>query len=90
LDISLEELSKLTGKSIRHLKGLSMQVVLPKVDLNKANLEARVESQNLAIKQAASTVLTAEQEIEVQKGGYWPTVNLQANIQIQPILTLPP
>ncbi len=67
-----------------------MQVVLPKVDLNKANLEARVESQNLAIKQAASTVLTAEQEIEVQKGGYWPTVNLQANIQIQPILTLPP
>ncbi len=78
LDISLEELSKLTGKSIRHLKGLSMQVVLPKVDLNKANLEARVKAHNLAIKQAASQVLTAEQEIEVQKGGYWPTVNLQA------------
>ena len=78
LDISLEELAKLTGKSIRHLKALSMQVVLPKADLNKADLESKVEAQNLAIKQAASSVLTAEQEIEVQKGGYWPSVNFQA------------
>ncbi len=78
LDISLEELSKFTGKSITSLKGLSMQVALPKADRNTLELEARVEAQNLAVKQAASQVLTAEQEIEVKKGGYWPTVNFQA------------
>ncbi|MGM0541985.1 MAG: TolC family outer membrane protein [Pseudomonadota bacterium] len=78
LDIALEELSKLTGRSIRRLKGLSMQVALPKADRNTVELETRVETQNLAVKQAASQVLTAEQEIEVQKGGYWPTVNFQA------------
>jgi outer membrane protein len=78
LDISLEQLSKLTGKSLSNLKGLSMQVDLPKADRNTAELEAKVEAQNLAVKQAASQVLTAEQEIEVKKGGYWPTVNFQA------------
>lgn len=78
LDITLEELSKLTGKSLRNLKGLSMQVALPKADRNTAELEAKVEAQNLAVKQAASQVLTAEQEIEVKKGGYWPAVNFQA------------
>jgi outer membrane protein len=78
LDISLVELAKLTGRSIRHLKGLSMQVVLPKADLNQADLEAKVAAQNLEIKQKSSEVLTAEQEIEVQKGGYYPSVNFQA------------
>jgi outer membrane protein len=78
LDISLVELAKLTGRSIRHLKGLSMQVVLPKIDYNQADLEAKVEAQNLAIKQGTSEVLKAEQEIEVQKGGYYPSVDFQA------------
>ncbi|WP_019556171.1 TolC family outer membrane protein [Thiomicrorhabdus arctica] len=78
LDISLEQLSKLTGQSLTRLKGLSMQVALPKADRNTLELESRVDTQNLAVKQAASQVLTAEQEIEVKKGGYWPSVNFQA------------
>lgn len=79
LDISLEELAKLTGKSLINLKSLSMQVALPKANVNIADLEAKVEAQNLGVKQAASKVLTAEQEIEIKKGGYWPSVNFEAS-----------
>ena len=83
LDVALEALSKLTGKSAekletRSLKKLLPNVALPLENLSISTLEQRAELGNLSVKQAQAQLSTANQEIDVQRGGYWPTVNLQA------------
>jgi len=43
-----------------------------------STLEERAVVENLLVKQAQAQLSTANQEIDVQRGGYWPTVDLQA------------
>ncbi|WEJ61595.1 TolC family outer membrane protein [Thiomicrorhabdus lithotrophica] len=83
LDVSLEALSKLTGQPAdtlenRSLKKLLPDVMLPRENLSMSTLEQRAVVENLLVKQAQAKLSTANQEIDVQRGGYWPTVDLQA------------
>ncbi|MEA1990493.1 MAG: TolC family outer membrane protein [Pseudomonadota bacterium] len=83
LDVSLEALAKLTGQSAvklenRSLKKLLPSVTLPRENLSISTLEQRAVVENLLVKQAQAQLSTANQEIDVQRGGYWPTVDLQA------------
>jgi len=83
LDVALEALSKLTGLSAAKLKNRSLKTLLPNVTLPRENLsisslEQRAVVENLLVKQAQAQLSTANQEIDVQRGGYWPTVDLQA------------
>ena len=80
VDISFEKLMKLTGKSVRHLKAFPVKVALPAVALNIPELEAKAEKHNLAVRQTMSQVESANLEVDVQKGGYWPSVTLQAKV----------
>ncbi len=80
LDIQLEELMKLTGKSVRHLKSFSMQVDLPAPPLDLSAVEQLAEMQNLTVQQAQAQLDTAELEVDLQKGGYWPAINFQAKL----------
>ena len=80
LDIRFEELMKLTGKPITQLKSFSMQVKLPEMPLDLYVLEQKAESQSLTVKQTTSQLETAELEVDLQKGGYWPAINFQAKI----------
>jgi len=83
LDVALESLAKVTGLSsekikIQGLKFLLADTALPKQSLNMNQLEIVAEAQNLAVKQALAQVASANEEIEVQKSGYWPKISLQA------------
>ncbi|WP_319379743.1 TolC family outer membrane protein [Thiomicrorhabdus sp.] len=78
LDNSIEELAKLVGGDVPDLKSLDMQTALPQMDWNLSSLQQKAEQQNLSVKQAESQVRVAEQEVEAQKSGHWPTVSLQA------------
>ena len=83
LDVTLEALSKLTGKPVSQfesgmLKQLLPHVKLPRDERATSLLEKRAETENLLVKQAQSQLSIAAEEIEVQRGGYWPTVALQA------------
>lgn len=83
LDVALEALSKLTGQSAAKLENSSLKkllpdVLLPRENLSISNLEERAVVENLLVKQAQAQLSTANQEIDVQRGGYWPTVDLQA------------
>ena len=83
LDVALEALSKLTGQSAAKLENSSLKkllpdVLLPRENLSISTLEERAVVENLLVKQAQAQLSTANQEIDVQRGGYWPTVDLQA------------
>ena len=83
LDVALEALSKLTGQSAAKLENSSLKkllpdVLLPRQNLSISTLEERAVVENLLVKQAQAQLSTANQEIDVQRGGYWPTVDLQA------------
>jgi outer membrane protein len=78
LDVAKEELLKLTGQPIERLKGLALNVALPKEVLDIVEWESRAQSDNLNVKNIKSQLDIASEEIEVQKGGHWPTANLQA------------
>lgn len=83
LDVALEALSKLTGQPAarfenRNLKALLADVSLPIETRTMSELEQRAEVENLLVKQAQAQLSTATEEIEVQRGGYWPTVDFQA------------
>ncbi len=80
LDIRFEELRKLTGQSLSRLKSFSMQIALPKVNLNVGELEKKAEKQNLTVKESISQQHTALSEVDLQKGGYWPSVNFKAKV----------
>ncbi len=80
LDIQFEELMKLTGKPVTQLKSFSMQANLPEMPLDLYVLEQQAESQSLTVKQTQSQLETAELEVDLQKGGYWPSVNFQAKL----------
>ncbi len=84
LDVALEVLSKLTGKSVTLFESGQLKQLLPDVDLPidkraTSQLEKRAETENLLVKQAQSQLSTATEEIEVQRAGYWPTVAFQAS-----------
>lgn len=83
LDVALEALSKLTGQPAVKLENSSLKKLLPNVMLPRENLsistlEKRAEVEDLSVKQAQAQLSTANQEVDVQRGGYWPTVDLQA------------
>lgn len=83
LDVALEALSKLTGQlpakfENSRLKKLLPNVALPGQNLSLSTLEERATVENLLVKQAQTKLSIANQEIDVQRGGYWPTVDLQA------------
>ncbi|MCF6345766.1 MAG: TolC family outer membrane protein [Thiomicrorhabdus sp.] len=78
LDIQFEELMKLTGKPITQLKSFSMDANLPEVPLDLYVLEQKAESQSLTVKQTQSQLDTAELEVDLQKGGHWPSIDFQA------------
>ena len=80
LDISVEKLRRLTGQSVSLLKAFPVKVSLPPVALDMVQLEAQAEKQNLAVKQTLSQVQAAALDVEVQKGGHYPSVNFQAKI----------
>jgi len=80
LDISLEQLMKLTGQPVHALKAFPVKVILPEVNINLTELEALAEKDNLNVKLSLSQQHTADSEIDVQKGGYWPSVNFQAKL----------
>ncbi len=83
LDVALESLAKISGATIssikkNNLKQLKANVNLPKESFDIEELEKQAETQNLSVKQAKAQLASANEEIEVQKSGYWPTVALQA------------
>lgn len=83
LDVALEALSKLTGQPAARFENRSLKALLPDVSLpvekrTLSELEQRAEGENLLVKQAQAQLSTATEEIEVQRGGYWPTVDFQA------------
>jgi outer membrane protein len=80
LDIRFEELMKLTGKPVTQLKSFSMQANLPEMPLDLYVLEQKAESESLVVKTSQSQLETAELEVDLQKGGYWPAVNFQAKL----------
>ncbi len=80
LDIRFEELMKLTGRPITQLKSFSMQANLPEMPLDLHVLEQKAESESLVVKTSQSQLETAELEVDLQKGGYWPAVNFQAKL----------
>jgi outer membrane protein len=80
LDIRFEELMKLTGKPVTQLKSFSMQANLPELPLDLYVLEQKAESESLVVKTSQSQLETAELEVDLQKGGYWPAVNFQAKL----------
>jgi len=88
LDVALEALSKLTGQSAAKLENSSLKkllpdVLLPRDNLSISTLEQLAEVENLSVKQAQAQLAKATQEIEVQRGGYWPTVNFKASYSEQ-------
>ncbi len=82
LDISLETLAKLTGKRFNEnqLNELLMTTDLPAMNLNIDQLQIDSSQNNLAVLQAKAQLEVALQEIDVQKSGFWPTVNFQASL----------
>jgi len=88
LDVALVGLSKLTGKSAekletRSLKKLLPNVILPRENLSISTLEQRAELENLSVKQAQAQLSKATEEINVQRGGYWPSVDFNASYSEQ-------
>ncbi len=80
LDIRFEELMKLTGKPVTQLKSFSMQAKLPKMPLALSELEQKAENESLVVKTTQSQLETAELEVDLQKGGYWPAIHFQAKL----------
>lgn len=83
LDIALEQLANITGKSAvglktEGLKALLMDVNLPRVDLQAEQLENRAMIENISVKLAKAQFAQSVEEIDVQKAGHMPTVNFQA------------
>lgn len=78
-DSALEELMQLTGSSIETLKSMRLDVNLPLTDLSIQDWEQKALAQNLTVLTIAEQASIANQEVDVQKGGYWPQVNFQAS-----------
>lgn len=80
LDVSYEELMKLTGVSVRDLKVIALNVKLPPQNLNINEYEMQAQQTNLEVLQATESANAASEEIDVQKSGqFWPDVNLKAS-----------
>ncbi len=80
LDVAYEELMKLTGKPVEHLKVLALQVSLPSESLDIATWENKAQRDNLTVKQFEAQAESAAEEIEVQKSGHWFSAGLQASM----------
>ncbi|MDG6777953.1 TolC family outer membrane protein [Thiomicrorhabdus sp. zzn3] len=80
LDVAYEELMKLTGKPVKQLKTLMLQVKLPEESLDLSEWEQRAQKNNLSVLQLEMQSQVAAEEIEVQKSGHWFTAGLQAKI----------
>ncbi len=83
LDIAMETLANLTGKPLSSIKshGLKEMLVntpLPAMQGDVVKLEAKAETDNLAVLQAISALNQATEEISVKKSGHLPTVSFQA------------
>lgn len=78
VDETHENLMKLTGQALTELKKLPVAANLPSVPYSLGSIEAVAERDNLSVKLANANLASSQQEVEVQKGGYWPTVGLQA------------
>lgn len=79
LDVALEEMTKLTGKSINSVKSLSLSLDVPKDTRSINDWEQQAQDGNLSVLSQSQQAFIASEEIEVSKAGYWPNVNLQAS-----------
>ena len=79
LDVSYEELMKLTGKSVRDLKVIALNAKLPPLDLNISDYEMKAQQTNLDVLQAIEAANAASEEIEVQASGHWFDVEVRAS-----------
>ncbi len=78
LDVTYDELMKLTGKSVHELKVISLNTKLPSQTLNLDEWEMKAQDQNLTVLQQEEASNVASEEVEVQKSGYWPDIGLSA------------
>ncbi|WP_024851184.1 TolC family outer membrane protein [Hydrogenovibrio kuenenii] len=78
LDVAYEELTKLTGKTVKELKVIALNVKLPQPKLNIATYEQEAQDSNLTVLQAEEQANVANEEVQVQKSGNWFNVSLQA------------
>lgn len=79
LDVSYEELMKITGTSVRELKVVALNVKLPPQNLNINQYEMKAQETNLDVLQAIEAANAASEEIEVQQAGHWFDVELRAS-----------
>ncbi len=83
LDITLEALANITGKTMENirdhgLKALLPDVDLPKLELDQSKLEQQAQAGNLSILTAQTQLGQATEEISVKKAGHLPSVSFQA------------
>ncbi|HEY9018749.1 TolC family outer membrane protein [Thiomicrospira sp.] len=80
LDSAYEAMTKLTGKPVRQIKQLVLDVALPKLNMDKTALELKAEVDNLQVRLAQQDYLVASEEVEAQKSGHWFNVSLNAQV----------
>lgn len=78
LDVAYEELAKLTGRQVKDLKVIALNVKLPQPNLDINSYEQQAQDANLSVLQAEEQAKVASEEVEVQKSGHWFNVSLQA------------
>ena len=86
LDIALENLANISGKSVANIKSnglkqLLSDVELPQLNLKISELEAKAKLQNLDVINAQTQLGQATEEISVKKSGHLPSVSFQAQYQ---------
>jgi outer membrane protein len=79
LDISIEELTKLTGQNLTQLRRLMLDVQIAPVVLKKPELEKQAELNNLRVALAQLQRQVTNQEVLSQKSTELPRVNFQAS-----------
>jgi len=83
LDVALESLANISGKSMSDiknhgLKGLLADVKLPSMTLDAAKLVPKAQVENLSVQTAQAQLSQATEEIAVKKAGHYPSVAFQA------------
>lgn len=82
LDISLEQLANIIGKSVAEIKNQGLKTLtadtkLPNISLNATQLTAQLKQHNLDVLLAKSVADQSREQIEVKRAGHYPDVNFQ-------------
>lgn len=87
LDIAKSELETLIGQQAPKLKVLDVNTRFTYKQLDKVALQDSAKINNLNVKLAQAAFDIAQQEVEVAKSGYWPTVSATASLKDTDYLT---